>query len=42
MIKKLNPLNWLTQALDAADRAMTRLDDWSRRMDYVGGHWATA
>ena len=41
MIKKLNPLTWYTRVLDAADRAMARLDAWSARMDYVGGHWAT-
>lgn len=42
MIKKLNPLYWLTRALDAADRAVTRLDGWTERMDYAGRHWATA
>lgn len=42
MFKKLNPLTWLTRALDATDRAMTRLDAWSARMDYHGSHWATA
>lgn len=35
MFKKLNPLYWLTRALDAADA-------WGERMDYQGHHWATA
>lgn len=33
MIKKLNPLTWLTRAMDATD-------EWMRRLDYCGGHWA--
>lgn len=33
MIKKLNPLTWLTRAMDATD-------EWVRRMSYQGGHWA--
>lgn len=35
MIKKLNPLTWLTRAMDA-------VDEWERRMTFQGRHWATA
>lgn len=35
MIKKMNPLHWLTRAMDA-------MDAWTGRMDYQGRHWGVA
>ena len=39
MLRKINPLNWLAKALDAAD---ARFEKYSERLNYQGRHWATA
>lgn len=35
LLNKINPIAWLTRAMDATDR-------WVDRMSYQGHHWATA